>query len=340
MIKLYLMAFFKTLFTEPKLLFKKKKIMSGYQSPIYETKKNSTLEFIFYIALACLFIIGLTKMAGAQTIPVTIQKDVVICQANGVLGLETIKADFYVPSGIPKGILVWEHGGGFIAGDKGSGNAVLCKFWASGGWLVINTNYRLGSGSAITKADSINATRLMWEAAYRAIEDAKAGVRYAYIHSEYNVNSSMPVYIGGISAGGVAGDLAASWQPSEFAYMVDTTKWKNYSNGLQSVNITGGISISGAVFLPTDIDHTDKVMIRCYGLLDNTLKCNGGFNHKCKYTGECQITTLQNDLGNTDFALSFPNAAHGLKEGFLNIQGALNIKKARQYILNSINSLL
>ena len=290
-------------------------------------------EFAAVIIMLGIIFLLLFKSCEAQTF--TLKKDVQCSIAEGVHGTEYLKADFYIPTVTPKGILTWAHGGGFLAGSKESGNAVLCKFWAAHGWIVINYNYRLMDGVALSHADSTLATKLFWEECYMAIEDGKAATRYVILTQ--NLSPFIPVYFGGISAGGVIADESICWQPNELS-VVDTAKWKNHSNGNWNINIRGSFSISGAIFSKSDIDPTNQIMIRCYGLLDKTLKCNGGFNHKCRYEGDCIVTAEQQQLGNPDYYLAFPNAAHGLKEGFMNIQGILNIKKSRQFILDTLNA--
>lgn len=292
---------------------------------------KEAIALILFMTLVLLMFFGIDAKCQGYTI----KKDVLFSTVEGVKGTEYLKADIYKPTVTPKGILVWFHGGGFLQGTKESGNAVLCKFWANNGWLVINTNYRLIDGVALSHADSILSTKLFWEDCYMAIEDGKAAVRYEILTD--NLQPDIPVYFGGVSAGGVIADESVCWQPNELG-IVDTAKWKNRSNGNLQVNILGSFSISGSVFSLSDVDRTDKIMIRCYGLLDNTLKCNGGINHKCRYEGDCEVTALQQQYSNPDYYLAFPNAAHGLKEGFLNIQGALNIKKSRQFILDTLNA--
>ena len=293
-------------------------------------------KFLIVIILLGLLIAFGIVYCNAQSITVTTVKDIAVSQAQGVSGQETIKADFYIPSSTPKGIVCWEHGGGFVKGNKTDGNGGICLTLAKDGWFVINTNYRLANPFSILGADSVTATKLFWEACYRAIQDGDASVRYAII--KYNLPLDIPVYKGGISAGAVAADESVCWQNGEYS-LVDTAKWKNYSNGAAPINLRGSISISGAVFQKSDVDATDKIMIRCYGLKDNTLKCFGGFNHQCRYEGDCIITEQQQLFANNDFYIAFPNATHGLREGLLNIIGKQNMKQAIQFISTNLNSL-
>lgn len=297
-------------------------------------KEEGEIKVLAIIAFVIAVLFGFVIVSNAQTNAYTVSYNIVYSDVKGIYGTtEHLKADFYVPSIQPKGIMIWEHGGGFIQGAKEDGGASYCKYWAKYGYLAINLNYRLADPFSFLGVDSATATKLMWEACYRAIEDGKSAVRYAISYpSLCKVTAFTPVWFGGISAGAVAADMSVCWQPSEYCNVVDTLKWANTSNGTYPIRLVGSYSISGAIFKESDIDTTNLIMIRCYGLLDNTLKCNGGSNHKVAYEGDCVITDLQQEFGNEDYYISFPEAGHGLL-------GGTYTREARKFILNTIKNL-
>ena len=146
-------------------------------------------------------------------------------------GHERQKLDLYVPEKsdghVP--IIVWIHGGGWVAGDKREGGTPASAGYTKRGYAVASINYRL-SGDAIFPAQ---------------IEDCKAAIRWLRTHArEYNLD---PAKIGvwGSSAGGhLAALLGATNGRKEF----DVGENLDQSSVVQAVSDFYG---------PTDIVQMD-----------------------------------------------------------------------------------
>lgn len=167
---------------------------------------------------AVLFVISSCSKSDTQTIsrrgngtpeetvpPGTVVKDILYGSNTNWLGQnEQLLLDVYVPPGNPgrHPLLLYIHGGGFEVGTKETA-ADFATLMQQKGFVVAPINYRIGwthSETDICDGDSTEAI----EAFYRAIQDARAALRYLVANADkYSIDTNW-IFVGGASAGGVA----------------------------------------------------------------------------------------------------------------------------------------
>jgi acetyl esterase/lipase len=114
---------------------------------------------------------------------------------------EKLFLDIYAPSADTmkkRPLVVFVHGGGFQTGDKASGYPLLfSKGLAQRGYVCSSINYRLGIAAPQNDTNYV-------EAMYRAVQDAKAAVRFFRKNAaQYGIDTTQ-IFIMGGSAGGEA----------------------------------------------------------------------------------------------------------------------------------------
>ena len=97
-------------------------------------------------------------------------------------------------------LIIMIHGGGFYNGDKADDEyQYWCKRFAECGYTAVSVNYRLGFGLAFS----------IKQAAYCALQDVNAAIRYMLSHREtYKINSDL-IFLAGCSAGAITALHAA-----------------------------------------------------------------------------------------------------------------------------------
>lgn len=110
----------------------------------------------------------------------------------------TLKMDLYFPGlnidpSPKRPFILLVHGGGFVSGDKQSGDIVdLCYHLAMRGFVCASINYRLGhNGTEYQK----------YKARYRAIQDGHAALRYIVNNANIARIDTNWIFVGGQSAG-------------------------------------------------------------------------------------------------------------------------------------------
>jgi dienelactone hydrolase len=153
-----------------------------------------------------------------------------------------LKLDVYEPNGdtqTGRPAIVWVHGGGFHAGDKGQGPfPKLARQFAQRGYVATSINYRLLGTDKCAGVEPVPES--CKAAAIEAQHDAQAAVRWLRAHAaEYRIDPTR-IAIGGGSAGAVTALLVG-------AHSEDVG-----SSGTpdQSSKVGGVVSISGV--LPPD----------------------------------------------------------------------------------------
>ncbi len=100
------------------------------------------------------------------------------------------RLDVYLPkarkSEVPLPIIVFIHGGGWLAGNKGSGQGNLLRYVKSGDYAGISIGYRL-------------TNEAQWPA---QIHDCKAAIRWIKAHAKERGLDPTKIAVWGISAGG------------------------------------------------------------------------------------------------------------------------------------------
>jgi hypothetical protein len=157
-----------------------------------------------------------SKQFGVQKV----SSNIIYGISSNYLGTaDTLKLDIYKPAGnssINRPLLVLNHGGAWVGGDKSEASIVaMAKEFAQRGYVVASVNYRLGTHKAnwaltpfqkdvnagfhaVYIADSAEIFR----ANYRAMQDLKGAIRFLKARHSLDSTCSEAVFIGGESAGG------------------------------------------------------------------------------------------------------------------------------------------
>jgi len=110
--------------------------------------------------------------------------------------------DLYYPAGATTAkaypLVVMIHGGSYLNGDK-SDVGGESKILADSGYVVASLNYRMGWRAGTGTCDGDTASQRL--AAYRALQDANAALRFLAANAaKYGINTNW-IFIGGNSAG-------------------------------------------------------------------------------------------------------------------------------------------
>jgi para-nitrobenzyl esterase len=171
---------------------------------------------------------------------------------------ENLLLNLYQPQGDTakaRPLFIWVHGGGFSGGTKDDGDVVaLCQVFARKGYVTATIGYRLEPSSRIdTKAAMSVET-------YRAVQDAKAAVRFLRAHkADYRIDDTR-IFMGGTSAGGVVSLLYAYMDQAEVPADVDA-------------NALGGLDGSGGT---PGVSSAINGIINCWGGLGDSTWLNNG----------------------------------------------------------------
>ena len=220
-------------------------------------------------------------------------------------------------------VLVMLHGGSFLTGTKES-IAALCGALAEKGLIVASINYRLGWNARGT-ADYEGDTASLNEAAYRAMQDINASLRFLTANADKYFIDKNWIFTGGASAGAVAA--------LNSAYLTDAYASKRFSNTFNKLgslytagnNLTNTYSIKGicsmwgGVFDSTLITASNAIpAIMYHGSEDMTIPVNKGTylqssNYQTLYGSEYIYNTLTS-LGVPAVAHIYEGKGHGPSE--------------------------
>lgn len=161
--------------------------------------------------------------------------------------------DVYEPSGdveVNRPLVVLIHGGAFAAGSKNDPNVeYVCVELAQRGYVVSSIQYRLG----VSVPNQLN----FGKAILRAVQDAKAAVRYLKDNkATYNIDETR-VAVGGFSAGGVTAVHYAYWNANELP--------DSMSQGVGDIEgETGTPGVSSSI----------KCILNCWGAISDSTWIN------------------------------------------------------------------
>jgi acetyl esterase/lipase len=182
-------------------------------------------------------------------------------------------------------LLVWIHGGGFAVGDKDS-TENFAALVASKGFVVAPINYRLGwtqNKKDACKGDTLQAN----EAIYRAIQDARAALRFLVANADkYSVDTNW-IFLGGASAGAVTTLGVAYYTQQTIDYYLPHISARlgplDEGNSLTNTyTIKGLISMWGAINSPDLINKSNaKPTIFFHGTNDKVVPFNTDHFYKC-----------------------------------------------------------
>ena len=207
-------------------------------------------------------------------------------------------------------LLICVHGGGFVNGDKEKGfQNFFCKGFTQRGYVTSSINYRLG-------VEKPKTDLMYFEAMYRAVQDAKAAVRFFRKNAEkYGIDTTKIIVAGG-SAGGMTVLQLAYLDQHEVPKTYDTSKLgllegKSGNEGYSS-NVQAVINCWGSMIDYNWIKKGDAPLFNVHGTSDSTVSYDGSFSyHGFKY-GSKNLYEHTNSLGNISGLRLFEKTGHGV----------------------------
>lgn len=222
--------------------------------------------------------------------------------------------DFYSPTGDTasnRPLVIFIHGGGFKDGDKVTNFGTrVCSSLAKRGYIVASINYRLGTDNTI-KGD--------FEAMIRAVQDAKAAVRFFRKNSNlYGVDTSQ-IFATGSSAGSITALHLAYLNENEIPSYVDLrsvgiggTLEGTSGNAGYSSKINGVISNWGALTDFQWMKTGDPPVFCVHGVNDVTVPYDSSFSDGPFKYGSVIIYHHALNFGITTGIRLFENTGHTL----------------------------
>ncbi len=196
--------------------------------------------------------------------------------------------DIYTPVGdteINRPLILFLHGGTFIAGDKENSDCVdFCETFAKKGYVTASVNYRLANPVAFYTQEAIQ-----YETVLKAVADVKAAIRY--FRHDYATNNSYgidpnTIFVGGSSAGAIAAIHLAYIDDisdlSSASTNIDLITLANNNGGIDgdigynqySSEVNGVISFAGGIHNINWIDEDDEPLVSVQGDNDGTVDYN------------------------------------------------------------------
>lgn len=173
-----------------------------------------------------------------------------------VTDLQGLKMDIYEPSGDTlrkRPLILLLHGGAFILGDKATESIQeLAGDFARKGYVVAAINYRIGFNPASKSS--------LERAAYRAVQDARAALRFLSFNAgKYGIDPDY-VLLGGSSAGAITALNTAFMKEDERPESTGGNIWQLQKD-------LGGLDESG-----NDIrgSYTIRALVNLWGAVNDT----------------------------------------------------------------------
>ena len=196
--------------------------------------------------------------------------------------------DIYTPDGdteTNRPLIIFIHGGTFIAGDKANSDCVdFCKTFAKMGYVTASVNYRIANAGLFFSQESIQ-----YETVLKAVADVKGAIRYfrydyATVNS-YNIDTNT-IFVGGSSAGAITAihlayiddisDLASASTTIDLQLLANNNGGIDGDVGysLYSSQVNGVISFAGGIHNINWIDGDDEPLVSIQGDNDGTVDYN------------------------------------------------------------------
>lgn len=207
---------------------------------------------------------------------------------NVVFWNQSLELDFYEPAPAEeylqkRPLVVMIFGGAYILGSKTDPDMVAwCDSLSHRGYVCASIEYRLDNAANFALFNQ--GVR----AAYRAIQDGRAAIRYLLEDPDnlgFNIDPDH-IYIGGQSAGAITAINVAHLEEAERP--VATTNYNIFNpdlgcldcsgnNYVQPFEVAGIIDLWGAVLDPNHIDAYDDIpMVLIHGDADNVVPYDSG----------------------------------------------------------------
>ena len=215
----------------------------------------------------------------------TLTSNIVYGQNLNYAGTNKIlKLDFYEPTGdtaTVRPLIIWIHGGSFLGGTKTDADMVaLSQAFSKKGYACASIDYRTG----FYPIDSANSVK----AVMRAVQDARAAVRFFYKDRADGVNTykidTNNIFIGGSSAGAITAlhltYLDRTCEINGYVPMGNLTALGglegNSGNPCYSSNVNGVINLCGALASYGWLEAGNLPLCSMHGTNDGTVKYNRG----------------------------------------------------------------
>jgi para-nitrobenzyl esterase len=230
---------------------------------------------------------------------------------------QILKLDLYTPKTDTfkkRPCLIFCFGGAFVQGDKASTELVyFANYFAQRGYVCASIDYRLDE---VTNLSSKGETG----AAIRAVQDAKAAVRFLKSKSvDFGIDTTQ-FFIGGTSAGGITAMTLGYTQYSDFSTVIQKKidslgGWEGTTNNLtNSSKVKGLFNFAGAVFDTMHIEKNDLPVYLNHATLDATVPFYSGFplngQSLTKVYGSGTIAQRMKNTGNYYIIDSFISTNH------------------------------
>jgi predicted esterase len=191
---------------------------------------------------------------------------------------EKLLLDIYMPQSDTekkRPLLIGVHGGGFVNGNKSGGFQLsVCKTLAKKGYVATSIGYRLG-------VEKPRTNTAYFEAMYRAVQDAKAAVRFFRKNAEkYGIDTSK-IYVLGSSAGSMTVLQLAYMDQNEVPSQIDTKKMGTLEgtsgNAGFSSKVHGVVDCWGAMIDYKWINKGDVPLYCIHGTADSTVPYDASY---------------------------------------------------------------
>jgi acetyl esterase/lipase len=231
------------------------------------------------------------KYSLLSTTPgVTVESGILYGKAYDVNdSLIKLKLDLYFPPGFSNSkkypLVMLVHGGAYYLGSKTDMKGD-CAILADSGFVTASINYRLGWDHGIGDCDGDTLSKD--QAAYRALQDSNAALRFLTANAEqYGIDTTW-IFVGGESAGSSIAlntryitDEVAQVRLSSFYKVMGplTTSGNLYRN---TFTIKGICNMWGALPDSTLINQSNALpTISFHGTADTVVPYNYGFSDSC-----------------------------------------------------------
>jgi predicted esterase len=242
--------------------------------------------------------------------------------------LQALRMDIYQPAAdnqMKRPLILLFHGGAFILGDKATESIqALAYNFASKGYVVASVNYRMGFNLASKSS--------LERAAYRAVQDARAALRYLSANATtYRIDPEW-VFLGGSSAGAITALNVAFMKEEErpessrrnlFRAQPDLGGLDESTNQLSgSFKIRAVANLWGAVSDTNLIDNNERIpILSIHGDADKIVPYNYAYpfldldtsitsNIVTKLYGSYPIHRRLQSLNMPGELITLPNAGH------------------------------
>jgi lysophospholipase L1-like esterase/predicted esterase len=207
-------------------------------------------------------------------------------------------------------LFIYIHGGGFKNGSKASSFIFLaCNGMAKRGYVSASIDYRLGINEPKSNTD-------YFEAMYRAVQDAKAAVRFFRRYAEkYGIDTSQ-IFLMGQSAGAITALHLAYLDQYEVPEFIDVNKMStlegNSGNNGFSSKVTGVINGWGAIVNYKWLNTGDVPLFNIAGTSDKTVPYDSSFDYHGFGQGSLILYERMLSLGIPTGLKPFNNTGHTL----------------------------